>query len=270
MDTPSLLAIVLWPCSCVFFILLSVLIGRGSSNTWCWVAFMLLFLQSLLYTIQRMDRKHSAEAMVGLLCIIACVASLILGIYGFQHFLRHYWELGQGASYFNVLPTDSAGSRSDATALVFVNGTRVDVARTYGYLDVTGSNHGNVYCIAPISGGADESEGRIQYFAAGVNCCYQRSAFDCEESSVPGARSGVVLNRAASTDESLRAAVQGALHAYSMEAAEDYVLVSWVNEPVEWRNRMWWHTVELFGVFTFVYFIFSLMLGATLSQAFKQ
>lgn len=262
--------IVLWPFACVFFILLAVIIGRGASGTWCWLVFVVLFLQSALYTMQRMDKRHSGEAVVGLLCIVACVASLILGLYGQSHFLRHYWEVGQGASYFNVLPTDSAGSRPDATALVFANGTRVDAARTYGYLDVTGRNHGNVYCIAPISAGADEDEGRIQYFAAGVNCCYQRSAFDCEESSVPGARSGVVLNRGEDADEGLKAAVQAALHAYSMQASQDYVLVAWVNEPVEWRNRMWWHTVQLFFAFSFVYLLFSLMLGVTLNQAFKQ
>lgn len=269
-DTPSLLRIVLMPFSCVFFILLAVILGRGASNSWCWIVFTLLFLQSTLYTVQRMNGKHSAEAMVGLLCVIACVASLILGVYGYQHFLRHYYEVGQGASYFNVLATDSAGSRSDATSLIFSNGTRVDSARTYGYLDVTGSNHGNVYCIAPISDGADEDEGRIQYFAAGLNCCYQRSAFDCEESSVPGARSAVVLNRGADADESLRAAVQGALHAYSMQASEDYLLVAWVNEPNEWRNRMWYHSLQLFAAFSFVYLLFSCMLGVTLNQAFKQ
>jgi len=70
----------------------------------------------------------------------------------------------------DLLPSQSAAGASDATAIMFAEGTGVDISRAYGYVDGR-SPEGEIYCVAPVSNKYTIAEPGVQFFAAGINCC---------------------------------------------------------------------------------------------------
>merc|ERR1719291_375313 len=141
----------------------------------------------------RLRYGKTAEVALGVLCAVAVLAAMIVGLYAHFTSLRQYWRLGQGASFFNVLPTERAAGKADATSLVFTNETRVDVSKTYGFVDGN-SPTGTIYCVAPVSSGLADVEQRTQFWAAGLDCCYPRSDFHCGQAGNPDAHGALVFN----------------------------------------------------------------------------
>merc|ERR1719453_143098 len=85
----------------------------------------------------------------------------------------------------NLMPTNLAEAHADAGKIVFTDATRVDTTRAAGYKD------GSMYCVAPIED--DVPIGKVQYWAAGTDCCLGRADFNCDDAWDPKARSGVVI-----------------------------------------------------------------------------
>lgn len=260
---------ILLPWLCLVLVLTCFLLA-GSSDQIAIMFFVPLVLLGLsgAFTYSRYQQGRNGEVVLGLLCIVAIILGVAVGGYAHATILAEYWRLGRGASYANVLPTELAAGKNDATTLEFTEGTRVDTVKTYGFVDGR-SNSGTIYCVAPISTG-DPAETRIQFWAAGTECCFPRENFDCGEVSDAEARGAVVWPKSYSEKAGFQNAIQGAEKTYNVQAGDDYLLVKWVKDPVDWRNSLWNHTMVLFWVFSGVYLLLSAMIGCALFPQLKQ
>jgi hypothetical protein len=263
--TPSLATFILVPWACLAMILLC---GLAGGSVLGWLTFGVLFSASFWYAMKH--KGSTSQGLLSMLALIACVIGISMCVHASRHFLRDYWIVDGGASYFNVLPGDAAGGRSDAVTIDFSNGTRVDTSRTYGYLDSV-SGKGKVYCVAPVADDKMVLEGApVQFWAVGTDCCHQRSNFNCEDSSDAQAKGGVVVRSDSREGIGFQNAIRGAEFAYGLQSAPEHMLVRWVVDPAAWHQQLWHRTVELFISFTSVYLVFSCMIGVTLSQTLKQ
>lgn len=271
-NEPTFAVFVFAPWLCLLLVLVAGVLGRGDGGL-AWAVFVALFVYSIwhaLLHIRGRENSVASQSLVGLLCGIACCMGLFVSLHARDSYLSEYWRVDGGASYFNVLPSDTAGGHSDAAAVTFASGTRVDESRTYGYLDgVFGS--GDVYCVAPIADRSTATDGStVQFWAVGVNCCYQRSGFNCEDSANADAKGGIVIDNNSVDGINFQRAIQGAEFAYGIYSAREHVLLKWVLDPTSWHQKLWHHTLQLVLTFSCVYLVFSCMVGFTLSQTLKQ
>eukprot|EP00446_Apocalathium_sp_SHHI-4_P032893 CAMPEP_0177248118 /NCGR_PEP_ID=MMETSP0367-20130122/51982_1 /TAXON_ID=447022 ORGANISM="Scrippsiella hangoei-like, Strain SHHI-4" /NCGR_SAMPLE_ID=MMETSP0367 /ASSEMBLY_ACC=CAM_ASM_000362 /LENGTH=360 /DNA_ID=CAMNT_0018700403 /DNA_START=40 /DNA_END=1119 /DNA_ORIENTATION=+ len=224
------------------------------------VAIPVILLTLNLYFFQyQYKRKKNAEVVLGLLCLVAIVISLSVGTYSVSKSLTEYHRLSQGASYFNVLPSEAGASKLDATTLSFTNATLVDISRTFGFTD-TRTQKKSTFCVAPVSDG-NLYRRRVQFWAAGLDCCEARSNFNCLSPSSIGSHGALVLPADMQQLEGFKRAVLGAESAYDLTAGDNYLLVQWHEDPVGYRNGLFSGTMLLFGIFAGVYLIISTMVG---------
>lgn len=209
---------------------------------------------------------NNAEVVLGLLSLTAVVIGFSVGLYANVKNLREYHRLNGGASYSNVLPSEFAAGKADATTIIFTNTTRVDSDRSFGFLDARTSTM-KMYCVAPISNG-DPAFNRIQYFAADINCCEARSNFQCGEANDASAHGALVLPVSKSSQEGFESAVQGAAAAYGLTVGDEYVLLQWHHDPIWYQDSLRSSTVTLFLIFGGVYLMISGMIGAALMPIF--
>lgn len=214
------------------------------------------------FLVHHYKRGRNAEVVLGILTLTAISISLCVGLYAVVRNLSEYRRLSQGASYFNVLPSEPAAGKMDATTLVFTNTTLVDVSRTFGFTDARGPIQ-RTFCVAPVANGELHAK-RVQFWAAGVNCCEARSNFGCFDLHSAGKHGAIVLPKAAQEDEGFRDAVRGAQAAYLLEAGGPYMLVHWLQDPVGYRDNLWNSSATLFLVFGSVYLVISTMIGIAL------
>merc|ERR1719379_1338649 len=129
--------------------------------------------------------KGSWFFFVGLLCGFACMFGCLCGLYNYYTHMMQYWTYDENRAYSNVLPTEPAEAHADAGKIVFAHTSRVDTSRAVGF------KSGSTYCVAPI---LDDTQGdRVEYWAAGVDCCPARGDFACDDAFNPKAKSGVVI-----------------------------------------------------------------------------
>jgi len=93
-----------------------------------------------------------------------------------------------GREYHNVWPEQPSVSFQDAAYLNFAGDTKPDVAKSISLHSVdTGYN---TFCVAPIT--SSGHEGRLEFFAAGTNCCSD-GKFECGDAGKAGVKSGWVM-----------------------------------------------------------------------------
>merc|ERR1719326_80526 len=138
-------------------ILFITVLSFGSS--WVWVVVPALLACGICVHLAWDKYKKSTSGMAGgemalaifyLLCAVGSFAAFIVSLITYLHFLQPYHELGGGATYLDMLPSQSALAASDATAIVFAQGTGIDMQRTYGFVDAR-HPEGTMYCVAPVS-----------------------------------------------------------------------------------------------------------------------
>merc|ERR1719265_981909 len=132
---------------------------------------------------------------LGLLSLFAILFSVLCGQYNYWMHMFPYWSYDENRSYQNVLPTEPAEAHSDAGKIQFSHTARVDTSRAVGY------KSGVVYCVSPILD--DTQLDRVEYWAAGTNCCPARGDFLCDDTWNPKAKSGVVVLDTAPGDASV-------------------------------------------------------------------
>ncbi|CAJ1340483.1 unnamed protein product [Effrenium voratum] len=150
----------------------------------------------------------------------------------------------------------------DATSVVFVNGTRVNTAASFGFTDASSPSM-PIYCVAPVTNAAGSLK-RIEYWAAGINCCGQNKPFTCREAQDPNAHGGLLLSptkQGGPAKKFFQNAMKGARDKYGLIAGNDYLLLDWVAKPIAFRDDLWHNTWKLFAVFAGVYLIISAMVG---------
>eukprot|EP00927_Polykrikos_kofoidii_P078698 TRINITY_DN75510_c0_g1_i1.p1 TRINITY_DN75510_c0_g1~~TRINITY_DN75510_c0_g1_i1.p1 ORF type:complete len:362 (+),score=45.70 TRINITY_DN75510_c0_g1_i1:83-1087(+) len=226
----------------------------------------IIFL-SAVFTYNRYYSGNAVEVVLGVLILVAVIAGVIIGGYANATAMKEYWRLGRGASYFNVFSDELAGGKSDATTLVFAPGSRVDSGRTYGFTDGH-SREGTLYCVAPVSAG-NSAEMRVQFWAAGVDCCYPRSNFHCGQATNEEATGAVVLSPNVRSNPNFKKAIDGAEAAYGLQAGDDYLLVDFVNDPVGHREVLRTTARNLMLIFGAVYLVISVMTGCVLMPVLK-
>lgn len=256
----SIFELILLPWMIVVVVLLCFL-EAGAHGYYLTVASIPAILLPLISLWLRHNylRQRHAEVVLGLLCLIAATIGLSVGGFAVSGSLVEYHRLSQGASYVNVLPSEAGASKIDATTLSFTNQTLVDASRTFGFTDAN-DRKAKMYCVAPVSDG-NLYHRRVQFWAAGINCCEARSNFNCFASGSIGSHGALVLPKEMQANEGFRHAVRGAQGAYDLTAGDNYLLVQWHEDPVGYRNGLWKNTCTLFMIIVGVYLLISVMVG---------
>jgi hypothetical protein len=281
---PSLAHFILHPWLISVILLLVSFLSAGRSWFWVIVPSILVCAITMSSAIKVHKMGDNATAIYHILCFIAAFAAFVVSVITYVHFLRPYNHLGKGATYLDLLPSQSAAGASDATAIMFAEGTGVDISRAYGYVDAR-SPEGNIYCVAPVSNKYTIAEPGVQFFSAGINCCGKNtkdlgsgeesttsttlapgaaskdeSTFGCGEGG-SGARGALILALEESAEDGYKYAVEGAAVAYNLQPGTGYLLLNMVADPVEYRNDKWSGAAKLLLVYVFVYLIISCMAG---------
>merc|ERR1719229_184750 len=113
----------------------------------------------------------------------------------------------------------------DAGRITFVGGAAPDVTKSMGFHNL------DMYCVAPITMGGNQTLGTYDFWAVGTNCCSSHGAdFSCAELSNPHAHSGLRLMR--ENDRAyFRLAVQQAEATYNIQANHP-ILLYWMQDPL--------------------------------------
>jgi len=210
---------------------------------------------------------NTDEVVLGCLALLAVLISTAVGVYGNLAMLQELWRVNQGASYFNTLPSELVPSKLDASSIVFTNSTRVDLSRSFGYVDASSPNV-PMYCVAPVTNG-EASFTRIRYWAAGLNCCGTQTPFTCGEASNQQAHGALMIPPMLQDThhrEFFKKAIIGAQAEFGLTVGDvdddkSFLLLDWKADPIGYRDGLWVHAWELFGIFAGVYLVISTMVG---------
>merc|ERR1719409_2645697 len=123
-----------------------------------------------------------------------------------------------------------------------------------------------MYCVAPVIG--DKATSKVEYWAAGKNCCEAQGDFRCGEYDNPKAHSGLVYLDSSSLMDypvpSFTKAAKEAEKLYGLSSSPDALFVKWV-EDVEDAQHSWWkHAVGFYIGTLFIHLGFSALLGLTI------
>lgn len=226
-----------------------------------WSLVLALVMVSLVFMILSSRLAGSWYPLLSMLCMIACGNACLAGLYNYHTHMFQYWSYDENRAYTNVLPSEPASAHADAGKIVFANTARVDTTRAVGY------KAGATYCVAPILD--DTQLDRVEFFAAGLDCCPSRGDFTCDDAWSPTAKSGVVILDSdgffpAKRDYYLKAVKQAAA-AFQMVAAEHPILVRWVADPQLIQDGYWSGGVGFLVGMVFAYLFVSIVAGAVLS-----
>jgi len=260
---------ILVPWLLAVVILLITVISAGASLFWIIVPSLLICGACASLAWENHKKPHNmARAIFYILCGLGGFAAFIVSLVVYVHFLDPYHTLGMGATYLDMLPSQSAQGASDATAIVFADKTSIDTSRTFGYVDAR--NPGStVYCVAPVSNPWTEREPVVQFFAAGIDCCNKRSAFGCGQGGT-GTRGALMIAREETAAAGYKAAVEGAAAAYGLQPANGYLLLNMVQDPMAFRSAKLDSAIKLLLIYIFVYLVISCMVGYMVHNAAKK
>jgi len=181
-------------------------------------------------------------------CMIAFLLSTAVGLFAYEGCIQTYWTSNAMHAYANVLPSESASGYADASKIVFADEARLATGNVLGYKDI------DVYCVVPILD--DSGLHRVQFWAAGVNCCGSRSDFRCDDAWDRRARSGlVILDRDWHPQYAL--AAKQAEAAFDITSVEEPVFVRWVRDPEEFEKWYWRVGAYIILISNILYALFS-------------
>lgn len=257
---PSQWDFIFYPWICAVVIVLITTFSAGSSIFWVIAPSALIIAVSFSLGMEKYVRTQPTPAIwFYSLCVIAGFSGFIVSLITYFHFLQPYHELGKGATYLDMLPSQSAMGATDATALVFAQGTSVDGTRTYGYTDPAHPT-GEIYCVAPLSNQWTMREPGVQFFAAGMNCCGKTAGFGCSQGG-SGARGALILAREETANPGFKAAVAGAAVQYGLQPGNGYLLLTMVQDPMLYRQDKWGSALRLLFIYVMVYFLIACFFG---------
>jgi len=205
------------------------------------------------------------------LCFLSIVTGSVSGYYNYVHIILPFWGYYEHRRYTNVMPDELASAHIDASAIVFAEGTRPDVTRPVGY--VAGQH---TYCVAPITmRGVELSTSDIQYWAAGKDCCRQRSDFRCGDAANRHAHAGIVkqmtphfidVERWRDLDY-YREAVAMASASYGITSAETVIFLNWVSDIEHGLGDIFAYSWLFWIESMIAYLIISIIIGLGLHGA---
>lgn len=267
----GMVMLILTPC-CLFLII------QIAFFTWYCRHYMLVygivlgcFMISFAFVIINSSRKQPGSwyLFLGFLSLFACISGTFAGMYNHHNHMFYYCSYDTKREYLNVLPSEPADGHVDAGKMVFSIDARVDVTRSVGF------KSGSWYCVAPI---LDETTGtRVEYWAAGTNCCTARADFSCDASLDWRAKSGCVILKSSdilddwidTEFEMYKKAIKEAQATYGFVSSDDALLMRWVDHPIEFMESYYTAAVSFVFGSTMAYFLFSVVVGALL-QVFSK
>jgi len=227
-----------------------------------------LLLLSGIALRHHQKQRHSGEVLIAFLCIVALLIGSAVGWFANISWLAEYHRLSQGASYFNVLPYEASAGKLDARTIVFTPDSAVITSKAFGLVDADAAI-ARTYCVAPVMTTSDVQT-RVEYWVAGTNCCRPRSDFQCGDVANMNAHAAIVLPKDSQDDPSYAEAIKGASDAYGLQSSNNFLLLSWSQDPVGFRDRLWKDSWMLLTLFSAAYLLVSIMASIVLMQSFQK
>lgn len=260
----SLLSVIPWLVFCTISVVFTFAYHHYSLLVWAVVG--MWAIMAFMFMAIKNRIKGSWFFFVGLLCGFACMFGCLCGLYNYYTHMMQYWTYDENRAYSNVLPTEPAEAHADAGKIVFAKTARVDTTRTVGYKAST------VYCVAPILD--DTQMDRVEYWAAGVDCCESRGDFNCDDSWDPQARSGVVIidstDLITTRNDYYMKAVREAQAAFSLHGSDEPLFVRWVSDPQRIQDDFWRMGIGYLFANVSIYLLVSIILGAMIAMLSKR
>lgn len=199
---------------------------------------------------------------LGIVCMIATFAGAILGFYCYHSYVFQFNSYEERRMYANVLASEPASTKVDAGKMVFSADARVDISKSVGF------KHGSFYCVAPILD--EDMDTRVEYWAAGVDCCSYRGDFNCDDAWDPKARSGAVIfedssELIASERPFFVKARQEAEAAYNLASTDDAIFLKWTRDPDAVQDQYWKSAMGFLAFAVCVYLVVSILFGVGLA-----
>lgn len=208
-----------WVVFSIVCVLFGTLYHGHATFVWAFVGI------GCLISLAKMIRERPFS-LSGLFCFLALVAATWVGSATYRFVLGQYWDSSELEIRTNVLPSEDAVAYMNAGEIVFADEARLDWSRALGY------KHHEVYCVVPVT---DDTLEKVQFWAAGLNCCSARGTFTCDDAWNPKAKSGIVLRNVSHAYPPLHVefaeAVKQAEAAFDIASAEDPIFVRWVADP---------------------------------------
>lgn len=188
---------------------------------------LLLVFFKAVGTLKGGDKRAAAWSMVLALSLLgAYVAGVLAGEDNYSTYTRNLYLAEDLNTYYDINPSTSvAGSFMDGARVTFSEGSKVDVERAIGFMNK------EIYCVAPIINGPDQTAGTFDFWAVGKNCCPGRVADfgTCGDYDDPAVHAGFMV-----LEEDLkpyyRLAVQQAEATWGITAAHP-VFYEWLADP---------------------------------------
>lgn len=227
-----------------------------------WMFLVLGILFGLFLMSRKQERDYYWPKQLGFLVIIAAVFGANIGIEDYNDNISVYYGFFFRHVYTNVLASEPAIVHDDAGALLFHQSAVVDTGRSRGYMA-----NGQVFCVAPVLDGSMMA--RVQYWAAGKNCCGERGNFNCDASRDVTAKQGVVIHESdavsrmfTNTDrEYFQKAVKLALADYDLASTSKPMFVRWVKDVDVVRDGAWSSGAGVVVVAVSIYLLWSIFIG---------
>lgn len=195
---------------------------------------------------------------LGALLLLASLVGVMLGLYNYHEYMFSFWTYDEGRDYSNVLPSEPASAHADAAKIVFSEEARVDTTKAVGF------KAGAIFCVAPVLD--DTQTSKVEYWAAGTDCCKARSEYTCDDAANPKARSGVVIMDSEGLlhgvlHDFYKKAVKEAEAAFDLVSSDDPLFVRWVVDPQLVQDDYWRSGVGFLVTMSCIYLVISMLFG---------
>lgn len=242
---------------------------RYVMSVWCVVLMFLAF--AVFFAVLGVTHRRQGQkfAILGALCAFATFVGCLVGLWEYHNIAAQYWLTEESTTYTNVLPGEPAIGHADAGTLIFSVDSRVDLGKVVGF-----KSNGVVYCVAPIIRQewlqGETLSSRVEYWAAGTDCCRARTSFTCGNAWDRNARVGLVMPEAlpskswlfpGSREQYLKAAEEAA-GVYGLLLGEEPLFTTWVSNVPETREEMWHKMFIFVFIASGLYFVFASVCGA--------
>jgi hypothetical protein len=154
----------------------------------CWAfSFFVMVLIGVALAYHFLASRGQMTVSLSIGCLIAVILGTILGLYCYDTgaiFPMFYYN---ARKYTNVVSSEPSAAIADAGKITFNQQTRVAVNKSVGFT----AENGMVFCVAPVMDASKQP--RIEYWAAGIDCCSAAGEFHCDAANNPSAQGGVVV-----------------------------------------------------------------------------
>lgn len=220
--------------------------------------------QSVVLMLIDLTRKTGGMwyMYLGVLCLLATTAGVVVGFYCYHTFMFQYNNYEEKRMYTNILPSEPGAAKMDAGMMIFSVDTRLDISRSVGYKE------GSFYCVAPVMD--EDMDTRVEYWAAGIDCCSYRGDFHCDDALDARTKSAAVIFKGLDSFEALFPsdyghfikAMKEAEVAYNLAASDNPIFVRWVLDPVELKESYYKSAIGFLSIAVCVFLVVSILLAA--------